>query len=576
MASITTWTRLEPRSRRDSLERGLQAAVHDPLWLLARQWQLGEFNGEDAGSPVVARLQIESASVTKVAIGPEGRSRDFHGEAAPLDVVVEAEAVRGSDGGTLRERVEAGLDLLRRLQARRVSRAVRSAIAAAAPLRPPTGEELAALDTGTLRFLRIMAGRVPDGGALARQVRRATPAGSTHPRLPSEWRVPRANRASVREVVEEWLRALESLMQEGRPRGSAWIPERLEYDFRLAARAAEGEVVLRAREFDGGGLDWHAFDVEPGASLGANVTRQPHVDMSVPAPATFRGMPASRWWEFEDSQVDLGGIAAEPEDLPRLLLIEFAVAYGNDWFIVPVDLECGSIGRVGWLIVADTFGIRTSIPHYAETRRDATWSMWANAGARQGADVPRWLFLPPVAARTMDSAPLEDVSFVRDEIANVAWAIERVVESASGRPLDRARDLQERAELRRDPARDGPPPASGVLSYKLASHPPANWIPFLPERTEPPAIRLRRGALAVDSGAPAEGPRSRLLGDANAGTTWLFEEEVPRAGVRVVRRLRYTRWTDGSTHLWVAKRKTVGRGEGSSGLRFDHVVLAPK
>jgi len=46
--------------------------------------------------------------------------------------------------------------------------------------------------------------------------------------------------------------------------------------------------------------------------------------------------------------------------------------------------------------------------------------------------------------------------------------------------------------------------------------------------------------------------------------------------VRVVRRLRYTRWTDGSTHLWVAKRKTVGRGEGSSGLRFDHVVLAPK
>jgi hypothetical protein len=51
----------------------------------------------------------------------------------------------------------------------------------------------------------------------------------------------------------------------------------------------------------------------------------------------------------------------------------------------------------------------------------------------------------------------------------------------------------------------------------------------------------------------------------------LFEEEVPRSGLRLVRQFQYARWLDGSTFLWLARRKGVGRGEGSSGLRFDSV-----
>jgi hypothetical protein len=51
----------------------------------------------------------------------------------------------------------------------------------------------------------------------------------------------------------------------------------------------------------------------------------------------------------------------------------------------------------------------------------------------------------------------------------------------------------------------------------------------------------------------------------------LFEEEVPREGVRVTRNYQYTRWFDGSTHLWIGRRKQIGRGEGSSGLGFDVV-----
>ena len=49
----------------------------------------------------------------------------------------------------------------------------------------------------------------------------------------------------------------------------------------------------------------------------------------------------------------------------------------------------------------------------------------------------------------------------------------------------------------------------------------------------------------------------------------MFEEEVPREGARITRSFQFTRWIDGSSHLWLGRRKTVGGGEGSSGLRFD-------
>ena len=68
--SITSWMRLEPRSRNAEMSASLQARVYDPLWLLARQWQLGEFQGEDNGSPVVASWRAEAARLTRYHSGP--------------------------------------------------------------------------------------------------------------------------------------------------------------------------------------------------------------------------------------------------------------------------------------------------------------------------------------------------------------------------------------------------------------------------------------------------------------------------------------------------------------------------
>src|SRR5688500_12288190 len=46
------YRRLEAAQPLEDLDRGFLAEVSDPLWLLGRQWELGEHQGEDASSPV--------------------------------------------------------------------------------------------------------------------------------------------------------------------------------------------------------------------------------------------------------------------------------------------------------------------------------------------------------------------------------------------------------------------------------------------------------------------------------------------------------------------------------------------
>ena len=63
--TVTVWNRLEGRPRTRSFDRALRAEVRDALWMLTKQWQMGEFRGSDAGSPVFAKLQIDTTRLTK-------------------------------------------------------------------------------------------------------------------------------------------------------------------------------------------------------------------------------------------------------------------------------------------------------------------------------------------------------------------------------------------------------------------------------------------------------------------------------------------------------------------------------
>jgi hypothetical protein len=49
-SSVLFWNRLEPRPQTSDLSGALRCEVRDALWMLARQWQMGEFRAEDAGA----------------------------------------------------------------------------------------------------------------------------------------------------------------------------------------------------------------------------------------------------------------------------------------------------------------------------------------------------------------------------------------------------------------------------------------------------------------------------------------------------------------------------------------------
>jgi hypothetical protein len=64
------------------------------LWFLARQWQLGEMLGDDAGSPILAAVTTAESVLNRVAAGTTAAT--VLPPSTPLEVFVEREAVRPS------------------------------------------------------------------------------------------------------------------------------------------------------------------------------------------------------------------------------------------------------------------------------------------------------------------------------------------------------------------------------------------------------------------------------------------------------------------------------------------------
>ena len=84
---LRVFSRLEPRPRQPDFDRALRAELHDPLWLLARQWQFGEFKGEDAGSAVLAKVAMRTARVGDITAA--GQVWSAAGDPIPLETHVE-------------------------------------------------------------------------------------------------------------------------------------------------------------------------------------------------------------------------------------------------------------------------------------------------------------------------------------------------------------------------------------------------------------------------------------------------------------------------------------------------------
>jgi hypothetical protein len=190
-----------------------------------------------------------------------------------------------------------------------------------------------------------------------------------------------------------------------------------------------------------------------------------------------------------------------------------------------------------------------------------------------------YFLLAPRLPGSLASPPVESVLFARDEMANLAWAIEQRVSDAGGEPRERFDDWVARARA------DGPPPQGGRLAhgepprYLVATEVPDHWFPLAPVQLadhESVSLVLEPLTREAAAGPPVRQlPLGALLAwaatDDPTSPLWLHEEEVPRSGMAVVRARQRARWHGGSVHAWTARRKGSGTGESSSGLRYDSV-----
>lgn len=550
--STTTWHRLEPRVRGTDPAVGLSAPAHDPLWLLGRQWQLGELLGEDAAFPVAVRVDTAEFPLSRFA-AVDGDPQDYDGSRLPLEVAVEREPTVTP---SLRLRLDAW-SRIRALLERSGRGSQVAAMAADHPLPLPRVPE----DPSDARLRLLAGGSAADGAAVAATL--AADPGDLPEALVSEFL--------------DWYDA--SISTNGQ---DCWVTDRLEHRFRVSTATTDGEVVLAADSFPGGRLDWYDVDLDddPDHAMSAP-TAAPRsvVTHLLPSRVTFPGMPAERFWELEDATVDLGSVTASATDLGRLLAVEFATVFGNDWWSVPVPARFGSLISVRSLVVRDSFGDSVLIEptdRAVGARATAPWRMFcqttADPAAGSGA-APALLFLPPVVAGALDGDPIEEVRLLRDEMANLAWAVERVVEGADGRPRDRSVEYGTR--LTAAPTPEIASPAD--LVYVLQTVVPEHWIPLVPvrdpaHRDVDSAVVLQRGSLLTQDGTMRPITAQGTLLEPDRSPWYFHEEEVPHSGLRVQRVPSVARWFDGSVFSWVSRRVTSGRGEGSSGLRFDIAV----
>jgi hypothetical protein len=582
MASITTWTRLEPRARSSAMRASLEARLADPLWLLGRQWRLLEFQGHDGGSAVQARLRADCSRVTRWLPGhptPTSNGRTLTPLDEPLEELVEREGAGPPRQAGPRLAAEAGLAFMRLLDDAGLAQKYGDDYLRDYPIDRPTATQQARLDPDTLRLLDVVATRAPHGGRLYADLSESLrPSGGGAGALPPSPQIDAGDDTNaVLALAETWLNWYDEVLAPRTAAKDAWIPERLEYEFAVGARTASGQVALTAPEYSEGHLDWYSFDVHPTARLGAGGDPQPTsiVRTVLPAPVRYRGMPRPRFWEFEDELANFGAVEAAADDLGRMLLVEFALIYGNDHFVIPLDLDVGTICDTRSLVVTDSFGQRTLVG--SARRADGPTGRWAmftlSHDVRDGpppAQPSELFILPPVLGPSLQGDPVENVLFMRDEMANMAWAIERSAEGPGGTTLDRFEAWQERRRREEQAAEAAAPgstgPKGGPLEYRISSEVPEHWFPLLPVAVGTSAMALRLGE--VGTPPQGNGPLGRIL-EAYTGQVLIREEEVPRAGARVTRAYQYARWIDGSTHLWVGRRKRTGRGEGSSGLRWD-------
>ena len=63
--TVTQYHRFEGRPRAKDFDRALKAEVHDALWMVSKQWQMGEFKGDEEEAKPGVEAAVETEDLKK-------------------------------------------------------------------------------------------------------------------------------------------------------------------------------------------------------------------------------------------------------------------------------------------------------------------------------------------------------------------------------------------------------------------------------------------------------------------------------------------------------------------------------
>ena len=619
MTALNTWTRLEPRSYDVHLERGLRHELRDPAWLVGRQLQVGELDGFDGGTAVTADPRGRLSRFDRIrAPGDEGWQA-YDPDSTPLEPVLEAHLPPGPVGAV--QAAEAGREFERILSAQGAPAELVDRCRARLPLggstwppRPPAPEELLARvrrvlahDDGRERLHRDVAEAREDRELLERLIEAVL--GGDHARAldllqagiegPLErttrrWSPPHggpredhladdALPAHLREllhgsvidgaalaglvrgdgdpvtvlddelsgrqraVVVRAVVAFEAWLEQVHPSAGltgTWDGAELAYGADLAT--AEGDRCT-VRGHRGGSLEWPAWELIGSGNVGDDPVLEDG-DLQ-PSSIGFTGLRPERWWELADERLDMDALHSDPEDLAALLLREFVLRAADRWMAAVLPVPLGSVCLLSEVRVTDTFG------HVTSLRPRDGWSLFRPAPASD--DGLSVLIVPPTAVDPLGAEADQRIHLLLDHASHLGWAAEEVVPDHTGAP-------HHRSGLRAD---DDEPKDAEDRSYQLRTEVPPAWFPLVPGDGDPSGDPDRLTLQQLGGDDEPVGPRGGLL---EAGLT-VPRDRVPDAGRRLESRWRLARWSDGSLHVWPARRVRDGSPLAPPSLIFDHV-----
>ncbi len=617
VSSIVSWNRLETRPKSAEFNRSLRAELRDPLWMLTRQWQIGEFKGEDRVSPLFSNIEIETTKLTDYKPGFNA-NRPYE-DGIPLEAQVEREPMP-IDWGL---KIQMGNMWMKFLKRHNLSSARRQRFLSHPRYKilypSPSTDSAGKLTDFNKDYLQLIAnkalsdlvmaadGKTIDGYIL--YVDLTVSPNTAHDLFVGANALTSQESDQLTNAVDEFKRWFGKLYYQPAPNDSAWVPAHLEYQFKVKAPLDTASTVLNlhADEYYQGRLDWYSFDQESSQTPilvkndPAPIEEQPNNQEQrvrqiiktrnanfIPNGLKFAGMPNARWWAMEDQDINLSKVKVDSSDPNRLLFLEFMFIYNNDWFSFPQTVEVGSICTVKSLYVYDMMGRKHEVKSAGNSGGD--WGKWCmySINERGRPDIaPMRVFIPPAVTHLQEGKPIEKVNFVRDEMANMVWAVEQIVPNGLGggiNGLEAATSFGKALAAKLPAAPTSFPIANTAkIKYQLANTVPENWIPFIPVRATQTsiaeshrAVQLQRASMpryveGLNTGSTVVAGRTGIV-NREPAPYFVHEEEVARAGSIVTSGFQRTRWLGGQTFVWLGRQKNTGRGESNSGLLYDQLL----